>query len=161
MSASITQKTRHLRDLFTQSGIDCEVTENIAMARWQKCVWNAPFNPLSVLSGGLLTLDILQTQEFFVRKIMQEVCTIASASGHPLSDDIIEQNIENTYLMPPYKTSMLIDFESGHPMETEVILGNIVRISQRLEITSPNLESIYALMQLKELQISKQKTKLD
>jgi hypothetical protein len=29
--------------------------------------------------------------------------------------------------MPPYKTSMLLDYENGHPMETEAILGNALR----------------------------------
>ena len=85
----VSPKTAQLCELFRQSGIDCNATENIVTGRWQKCVWNAPFNPLSVLSGGLPTLDILQTQESFVRSIMQEVCNIAAASGHPLPGDIV------------------------------------------------------------------------
>ncbi|MDP1774178.1 MAG: 2-dehydropantoate 2-reductase [Methylobacter sp.] len=150
----ISRKTAQLCELFNQSGIECGAVDNIVTGRWQKCVWNAPFNPLSVLSGGLLTLDILQTQEFFVRSIMQEVCDIAAASGHPLPDDIVNINIENTYAMPPYKTSMLLDYESGQPMETEAILGNAVRAAQRLGIAVPHLDSVYALMKLRELQLN-------
>jgi len=101
----------------------------------------------------LLTLDILQTQEFFVRSIMQEICAIAAASGHPLPDDIVNINIENTYAMPPYKTSMLLDYESGQPMETEAILGNALRAAQRLGVAAPHLESVYALMKLRELRL--------
>ncbi|MGR9015044.1 MAG: ketopantoate reductase family protein, partial [Gammaproteobacteria bacterium] len=115
----ISHKTAQLCELFNQSGIDCKATEDIVTGRWQKCVWNAPFNPLSVLSGGLPTLDILQTQESLVRSIMQEVCDIAEASGHRLPGDIVDINIEHTYAMPPYKTSMLLDYEHGQPMETE------------------------------------------
>jgi 2-dehydropantoate 2-reductase len=121
--------------------------------RWKKCVWNAPFNPLSVLSGGLPTLDILQSQEAFVRSIMQEICRIAEAIGHRLPDNIVDINIANTYTMPPYKTSMLLDYENGHPMETEAIIGNAVRAAKRAGITSPNLESVYALMKLRELKL--------
>ncbi|WP_031436915.1 ketopantoate reductase family protein [Methylobacter tundripaludum] len=150
----ISRKTVQLCELFNQSGIDCGAVDNIVTGRWQKCVWNAPFNPLSVLSGGLLTLDILQTQEFFVRSIMQEICNIAAASGHPLPDDIVNINIENTYAMPPYKTSMLLDYESGQPMETEAILGNALRAAQRLGVAAPHLESVYALMKLRELKLS-------
>lgn len=151
--SGISSKTEQLCDLFNKSGIDCGASDNIISGRWQKCVWNAPFNPLSVLSGGLLTLDILQTQEPFVRSIMQEVCDIAAASGHPMPDDIININIEHTYAMPPYKTSMLLDYESGLPMETEAILGNALRAAQRLGIAAPNLESVYALMKLRELKL--------
>lgn len=150
----VSSKTAQLCELFNQSGIDCNATENIVTGRWQKCVWNAPFNPLSVLSGGLPTLDILQTQEPFVRSIMQEVCNIAAATGHSLPGDIVNLNIEHTYAMPPYKTSMLLDYESGQPMETEAILGNALRAAQRLSVTVPHLESVYAMMKLRELKLS-------
>jgi len=151
---AVSHKTRRLCELFRQSGIDCIASENIATERWKKCVWNAPFNPLSVLSGGLPTLDILQSQEAFVRSIMQEIYNIAEAVGHRLPDTIVDVNIENTYSMPPYKTSMLLDYENGHPMETEAILGNAVRTAKRLGIASPLLDSVYALMKLRELKLA-------
>ncbi|TAN66338.1 MAG: 2-dehydropantoate 2-reductase [Methylobacter sp.] len=153
LPSGVSRKTARLCELFNQAGIDCGTSEDIVSGRWQKCVWNAPFNPLSVLSGGLLTLDILQTQESLVRSIMQEVCDIAAASGHPLPDDIVNINIDNTYAMPPYKTSMLLDYENGQPMETEAILGNALRAAQRLGIAAPHLESVYALMKLRELKL--------
>jgi len=154
LPGAVSKKTTQLCELFRQSGIDCTATENIVTERWKKCVWNAPFNPLSVLSGGLPTLDILQTQETFVRSIMQEICNIAEACGHRLPNHIVNTNIENTYAMPPYKTSMLLDYENDHPMETEAILGNAVRAAKRSGIECPHLESVYALMKLRELQLA-------
>jgi len=151
--SGVLPKTLHLRDLFLQAGIECVGNEDIVAGRWQKCVWNAAFNPLSVLSGGLATQAILQSQEAFIRSIMQEVCRIAKACGHPLPDDVIETNISNTYAMPPYKTSMLLDFERHHLMETEAILGNAVRAGLREGVACPNLQALYALMKLRELQI--------
>ncbi|MGZ5049704.1 MAG: ketopantoate reductase family protein [Methylobacter sp.] len=153
LPGGISFKTAQLCELFNQSGIECGASDDIVTGRWQKCVWNAPFNPLSVLSGGLQTLDILQTQEPFVRSIMHEVCNIAAASGHPLPADIVDTNIENTYAMPPYKTSMLLDYENGHPMETEAILGNALRAAERLGVAAPHLGSVYALMKLRELRL--------
>ena len=149
---SVSSKTQELANTFNQSGIKCQTTEDIIKARWQKCVWNAPFNPLSVLSDGLFTLDILTSQEAYVRKIMQEVVKIAAATNHPLAPDIIDINVSSTYAMPPYKTSMLLDFEAGRPMETEAILGNAVRAGLRNNVPCPYLESIYAMMQLKVLE---------
>jgi 2-dehydropantoate 2-reductase len=154
LPGAVSHKTTQLCELFKQSGIDCTATENIVTERWKKCVWNAPFNPLSVLSGGLPTLDILQSQEDFVRNIMQEVCNIAEACGHHMSSHIVNANIENTYAMPPYKTSMLLDYENGQPMETEAILGNAVRAAKRAGVASPHLDSVYALMKLRELKLA-------
>lgn len=154
LTKSISAKTERLGELFNATGIECLITDDIIGARWQKCVWNAPFNPLSVLSGGLATQDILSTQEPLVRSIMQEVVAIASACGHPLPEDIIERNIANTRTMPPYKTSMLLDYEQGRPMETEAILGNTIRAARREGVTCPHLETLYALMKLRELKIA-------
>lgn len=154
LPGSVSRKTKYLSELVNRSGIECNATETIITERWKKCVWNAPFNPLSVLSGGLPTLEILNSQEAFVRNIMQEICSIAEASGHKLPNDIVNVNIENTYAMPPYKTSMLLDYENGHVMETEVILGNALRAAKRTGIASPYLESVYALMKLRELALN-------
>ncbi|MCQ8116016.1 ketopantoate reductase family protein [Methylomonas rosea] len=153
LSDSHDPKTLYLRDLFLRAGIECEISDDIIASRWQKCVWNAPFNPLSVLSGGLATQAILQNQENFVRRVMQEVCSIADACSHPLPADIVENHIALTRDMPPYKTSMLLDFERGHTMETEAILGNAVRAAKRQGVDCPCLQSLYVLMQLRELQI--------
>ena len=98
-------------------------------------------------------MEILQSQEAFVRSIMQEICRIAEASGCQLPDNTVDINIEITYEAPPYKTSMLLDYENGHPMETEAILGNAVRAASRLGITCPHLESVYTLMKLRELKL--------
>jgi len=140
-----------LCELFNRAGMECNASANIMTDRWKKCVWNAPFNPLSVLSGGLLTLDILQAQEPLVRSIMQEICDIAAACGHSLPADIIDYNIDSTYAMPPYKTSMLSDFQNGQPLETDAILGNAVRAANRTGVPCPHLETVYALMRLREL----------
>jgi 2-dehydropantoate 2-reductase len=151
LPGSVSVKTRELCRLFQASGIECNATDKIISERWLKCVWNAPFNPLSVLSDGLSTAEILGTEEAFVRHIMQDVCRIAEALGHPLPADAVERNIENTYRMPPYKTSMLLDYEQGRPLETEAILGNALRAAGRANVPCPYLKSVYASIRLKLL----------
>lgn len=148
--AGLSEKAEALCTVFERSGIGCVPSGDIVAARWQKCVWNAPFNPLSVLSGGLSTRSILGTQEPLVRAIMEEICRIAAALGHPLPADIVDKQVESTHKMPPYKTSMLLDFEAGRPMETEAILGNAVRAAHRAGVAIPHLETVYALMKMRE-----------
>lgn len=152
--SGVSEKTRRLSEAYQSAGVKCTATDNIATARWQKCVWNAAFNPISVLSG-LNTGDILAHQELFVRRVMQEVHAIAAAVGHPLPDTLIDKSIHSTLKMPPYKTSMLVDFEAGRPLETEAILGNAVRAGQKAGVAIPRLEAVYALMKLKEVAVAK------
>jgi len=144
--AGVSEQTRSLVEAFRRGGIRCQASADIIMERWQKCVWNAAFNPLSVLCGGLDTAALLATEEPQIRAIMTEICRIAAALAHPLPTDLVDKMIENTRAMPPYQTSMLLDFAAGRPLETEAILGNAVRAGRRAGIPVPRLEAVYAAM---------------
>jgi 2-dehydropantoate 2-reductase len=39
---------------------------------------------------------------------------------------------------------------AGRPMETEPLLGNVVRIAQKLAVPAPRLETLYALLKMTE-----------
>jgi 2-dehydropantoate 2-reductase len=134
------------------AGANCTVTEDIVGARWQKCAWNAVFNPLSALGRGLGTRDILSGEEqiALVRAAIAEVCAIAAADGHPLAPDTVDRQVEGTLRMPNYVSSMGQDFLAGRAMETEALVGNAVRIARRLAVAAPRLEALYAMLRMVE-----------
>lgn len=138
-----------IAQLFETAGIPCPVTETIALERWKKLVWNAAFNPISVLSQGT-TQDILShpASAYLVQRVMEEVCTIAEAAGYSLPEAIIQKNLEATQRMKPYKTSMLLDYLAGRSMEVEAILGNPLRAAKRLQVAAPHLETLHAVLSL-------------
>ncbi|MFP5213997.1 MAG: 2-dehydropantoate 2-reductase [Acidobacteriota bacterium] len=148
--SGLSERAELLAKLFESSGLPCDLVEEVVTARWQKLVWNAPFNPMSVLGGGVDTQTLLESPESasLILKVMEEVLNIASAVGHPLPPESIERNIEGTRALGSYKTSMLLDFEAGRPMEVEAILGNGVRAARRAGVPVPRMESLYALIQL-------------
>lgn len=143
-------KVRKLADMFSQSGIPCQTHEDIITARWIKLVWNAPFNPISVLGGGVDTKKIMESESAvnLVRSVMFEVKQLAEQTGHIIPESIIEKNLQDTYSMIPYKTSMLNDFENKRPMEIEAILGNAVRIADKFGLPVPCIRALYALLSL-------------
>ncbi|MEO5344915.1 MAG: 2-dehydropantoate 2-reductase [Magnetococcus sp. YQC-9] len=146
------QMLHRLEGLFTTAGIPCQITDTPARARWTKLVWNAAFNPTSVLAGNLTTEEILNRPEgeALVRAIMQEVIGIAAANGHSLPDTLIEDHLAATRSIPPYHTSMALDHMAGRPMEVDAILGAAVRAARRVDRHAPLLEGLYALMKLLE-----------
>ena len=143
----ITPAAQRIAAAFEAGKVPCKLTENVVGARWQKAVWNATFNPISILGGVLDTATILKAEadRAFVRRSMQEVCDVATAAGHPQSPNLIEQMIATTKAMSAYKTSMALDYENGRPMEIEAILGNTVRAARKLGVSTPNLDAIYAI----------------
>ena len=152
-------KTDLLGGLFNDSGVPCTVSEDVVTDRWRKLVWNAPFNPISVLAGGADTKAMVDNPESLelARQVMEEVCKVAEAVGHPLPAGVVEENIEGTRRMSPYKSSMLVDFEAGRPMEVEAILGNGIRAAKRHKVAVPHMESLYGLLKLVDKKIRSQK----
>lgn len=144
----ISAKSLELVELWKKSGLSVEASENIQTERWKKLVWNAAFNPISVMFGGLDTKKILEqaTAKNLVENVMQEICVLAEADGCKLPENIVEKNIEMTQKMKPYKTSMLLDFEAGRKMEVEAILGNAIRFAKNKNIAVPHLARIYELL---------------
>ena len=156
--AGKSEKADQLAGLFKDSGVPCTVSEDVVTDRWRKLVWNAPFNPISVLAGGADTKTMVENPESLelARQVMEEVCRIAEAVGHPLPAGVVKENIEGTRRMSPYKSSMLVDFEAGRPMEVEAILGNGIRAAKRHNLAVPYMESLYGLLKLVDKKIRSQ-----
>lgn len=136
--------TRALATLFREGGVPVTVSEQIETERWRKTVWNAAFNPLSVLAGGADTRVLLDTPggEALLRELMAEVCATAAAAGHALPPELIDQMIANTQAMPPYRNSMALDWLAGHPLELDAILGHLLAVAAERGVPVPRLQTI-------------------
>lgn len=142
---------KELAALFEASGVPCTTSPDIVAERWKKLVWNAAFNPISVLGHRATTRDITaqKTARTLVENVMREVCRLANAEGYPLDEDtLVTKNMADTDKMEPYKTSMLLDFETGRSLEVETILGTATRIAHKHNIQTPCLDTLYALLKL-------------
>ncbi|WP_328189062.1 ketopantoate reductase family protein [Marinobacter sp. OP 3.4] len=147
----IDDNCRELSQLFIDGGINIDLTEQVVGERWRKCLWNTPFNPLSVIANGADTKTILDTEggEDLIRAMIREVMDVAAAEGYPMEDKVIEQNITGTRKMPPYKNSMALDYLNGRPIEREAVLGNVVAIAQRHGIPVPHLNTVLVTLKMR------------
>lgn len=147
----IDDNCRELSQLFIDGGINIDLTEQVVGERWRKCLWNTPFNPLSVIANGADTRTILDTEggEQLIRSMIREVMSVAEAEGYPMDDDVIEQNIEGTRKMPPYKNSMALDYLNGRPIERDAVLGNVVAIAERHGIPVPHLNTVLVTLKMR------------
>ena len=75
------KKTQELANLFQEGGCDCNISQTIEKDRFIKLMWNIPFNPLSIISGGLNTQELLSNPSVNnrIRRLMEEVRQIAKA----------------------------------------------------------------------------------
>ena len=61
--SGVSPEARRLAALFEAAKVKCELCEDIVFVRWNKLVWNLPFNPVSVLAGGATTREMTQRDE--------------------------------------------------------------------------------------------------
>src|ERR1017187_2776719 len=140
----ISERVRAIADDLQRANVEVELAENLDVARWQKLVWNIPYNGLSVVLDA--TTTELMTQPHtrqLVEEIMREVVADARACGVAVIDEIVHKMLSNTEKMTPYRTSMKIDYDEHRPLEVEAIFGNPLRAVQGAGAASPLLEQLY------------------
>ena len=140
----ITDRLRAIGGDFECAGIEVELIDDLTFARWKKLVWNIPYSGLSVALNA--TTDELMrnpmTRELVV-KLMREVVAGAAAVGRVIPESFVEKMLMNTDKMPPYRTSMKIDYENRRPMEVESIFGNPLRTAKTADAVLPRIEMLY------------------
>lgn len=137
-----------IQALFTSAGIEFIITDSLKSIKWEKLIWNVPFNGLSAALGGVDTQTLLSHKPTYalVEEIMKEVLVNAHAQGIALADSLIARNIEKTLPMGPYYTSMALDRKHGNPLEAETIVGEPLRMGLAKGLKLPYTQALYAIL---------------
>ena len=140
----ISDRMRAIAGDLNRAGILTQLHEDLAVVRWQKLVWNIPYNGLSaVLDATTSELMTNPHTRQLVEQLMREVVTDAHRCGVAIADETVGKMLAYTDKMIPYRTSMKIDYDERHPMEVEAIFGNSLRAAQQAGAKSPLLEELY------------------
>jgi 2-dehydropantoate 2-reductase len=136
---------------FKAAGVNVRVVDNLLEARWNKLVWNIPFNGLSIAEGGITTdricADPALAEE--VRALMREIQRAAGAFGFEIPDAFLKAQFDVTPPMGPYKPSSLVDFLAGREVEVEAIWGEPLRRAKAIGVEMPRLAALYARLRAK------------
>lgn len=133
-----------LQQALATTGLPVRISDDIQADRWRKLIWNASFNPVSAMTQktpGELLAD--PESRPLLRGLMQEVVAVAQAQGLKVSEKEIDDLIEWTAATPSILTSMLVDRERGRAMETDALVGVVVRKGRDWGVPTPLSESIY------------------
>jgi len=145
----ISARLRRLAEMFSASNIECRMIESLRRGRWEKLTWNVPFSGLGAVLDVTTDRIIGSPEgESLAREIIREVLAAARGAGVDLPESIVDERIEQTRRMVPYKSSMQIDRELGRPMEVEAILGEPLRVAMRAGISTPRMMMLYQMAKL-------------
>lgn len=140
----ISERMRQIADDFERAGISTKLVEDLLLARWQKLVWNIPYNGLSVVLNA--TTDELMEDKAarsLIEQLMAEVVLGAVVTNRIISDRFVQYMLDYTEKMKPYRTSMKIDYDEGRPLEVEAIVGNPWRIATAAGADLPLMGMLY------------------
>jgi 2-dehydropantoate 2-reductase len=140
----ISGRMRAIADDLRRAGIAIQLADDLAVARWEKLIWNIPYNGFSVVLDAT-TEELMANPHTrqLVETVMWEVVADARACGAAVTDEVVPKLFGYTEKMIPYRTSMKIDYDEGHPMEVEAIFGNPLRAAEKAGARSPLLEQLY------------------
>ncbi|KAI0647854.1 ketopantoate reductase PanE/ApbA C terminal-domain-containing protein [Trametes meyenii] len=138
--------------LLRTAGGNVESVPDVDVARWRKVLWNASFSTLCTLTranvGDVLALE---ASRMALKDIMFEVLAVARAFlppspavGDILGDNVVDEIIQGENPKSIFRPSMLVDLDSGRPMEVEAIVGGVLRRAKAKGVPTPKLSLIYA-----------------
>jgi len=127
------------------------IVSDLQYTRWEKLVWNIPFNGLCALMlKSVESLLLFEPTRNLIIDIMGEVISAANAQSLeknvPLS--LAEKMVVSSKRLGHYKPSMMID--QARPLELDAIFGVPLRRAYEKDVQMPRVQQLFALLQLTE-----------
>lgn len=151
-SRGVSPRMQQIAGDFEAGGVRVEQSEHLDAARWEKLVWNVPYNGLCAVLG-IDSVALMRDAHgaALAEALMREVVAGAQAVvGHAIPDDFVQKMLGNTLKMGAYRPSMQIDREMGRPMEVEAIYGEPVRRAEAAGVAVPRMRMLYEQLKVLE-----------
>ena len=149
-SGEKSERAALLGKLLTSAGIKSPVRPNLRNEIWLKLWGNLSFNPVSVLTGGLLA-DL--ATDSGTRRVIHAMMTEAQRVGEALGVSFavsIEERMDMAAKVGAHRTSMLQDVEAGRPTELEALLGVVIELGKLVKQETPSLQLVYDLVKFRK-----------
>eukprot|EP00536_Pseudo-nitzschia_multiseries_P013738 jgi/Psemu1/245575/estExt_Genewise1.C_6070053 len=140
------------QNLWAPTSINIAYEQSLLGGRWRKCLWNLPFNGISVAMNGI-TVDKIVNDPGLRRlacSIMDETVAAANAdmAAHGFGEQFFLSDVDKEKMMDlsdnmgAYRTSTMIDFVEGRPLEVHYLFTKPVERARMLGVPVPCLETL-------------------
>jgi 2-dehydropantoate 2-reductase len=145
---TVSQRCTAFSQAMVAGGLKCPIETDLRSDIWLKLMGNVAFNPISVLTGATMgEIAAHQGTRQLVLAMMHETAEIAASLGSPPKISV-ERRFEGAARVGDHKTSMLMDFEAGKPLESDALLKAPVELARLAGVPAPSLEMVQALIEL-------------
>ena len=143
-----TERVMNLSKLMRGGGLRAPVKPRLRDELWIKLWGNCTFNLVSALTGA--SLDLIGNDPAcrqLIHNAMAECQKVGEAVGAHFSVNI-ERRINGAAEIIGHKPSTRHDIEQGRPMELDALTSTVLELARKLEIDTPILDSLSALVRL-------------
>ncbi len=148
LDGTTTERVTRVSECFVNAGFKAPILDHIRSEIWLKLWGNLTFNPISALAHATL-VDICQFP--LSRALAASMMSEAQAVGEKLGITFrvsLDKRIAGAEKVGKHKTSMLQDIEAGRAPEIDALVGSVVELARLVELPTPHIDTVYALMKL-------------
>lgn len=135
-----------LETLFKQATIEATLSQNISTVIWEKFIFISPTASATSYYDNCIGEIYADNEKLdTVKKLIEEVKTLAVAKRIPISDEITDKTL-HVFKKMPFETtsSMHSDFRNKKPVtELHSLTGYVAREAKALSIETPTFDKIY------------------
>jgi 2-dehydropantoate 2-reductase len=143
----VTDRHRAISAAFSAAGLKCPIVRDLREHIWLKLIGNAAFNPVTTITRTTMgELARSPSATACARAVMEESAAVARALEieFPVS---IDQRMDGALAVGDHKTSMLLDWEAGKPLELACMTGAIIEIADLVSVPVPTVRTVHTLTQ--------------
>ncbi len=138
---------KNFANALVAANIPVTVYDDYLVLRWQKLLWNIPFNGLSVVYQ-MDSLTLLEKHYDEIGAIAKEIMQIAKAYNREISSEFYQNMLDFTRTLGHYQTSMLVDFLHHRPLELTYFYENPLKAAKVKNIAAPHMASLHQRLHL-------------
>ena len=147
LDGSESERIKNITNAFIAAGLKSPILPDIRGEIWLKVWGSCCFNPLSALTGGMLSdICTYPSSKQLVEKVMLEAYDIATKLGITFRVGL-EKRINGAAVLH-HKTSMLQDIEAKRSTELDSLVTAVIELGALTKTPTPRLETIHACVKL-------------
>jgi len=154
----VSERVRSIVELFRESGLKTEPSDNVERLIWEKLIVNVGINAITGLTG-IRNGFIAEMQEAteLCSAAVEEAIAVARAKGFPMGFEMVQRVIEVAKATARNRSSMGQDVDKKKRTEIDAINGAVVRFGKEAGIATPVNQTLTSLIKVLEAQNTGQK----
>ncbi|OTA19601.1 2-dehydropantoate 2-reductase [Xenorhabdus beddingii] len=131
-------------DLLNRVGIPFEGYADIAHKVFAKNTLNAAASVCGLIRTGVQTAMRNKSSRSVIQSIIDECTVIGEKTGYiKESEKFRHQSMGYLMSIPDFNSSLVLDVINGRETEADTLLASFIKLSQRVDVATPNLHFVY------------------